>query len=304
MSEIQLLLIAGTHGNEINAPWLFEQWDKYPDLINTNDLKVARTIGNPEALQACKRYLNCDLNRSFRSSLLNNETIDKYEVIRARELLKSFGPNGTNDCQIAIDLHSTTSSMGSCLVIYGRRHIDLAIASLLQSRLGLPIYLHEGDNAQQGFLVESWPCGFVIEIGPVPQGVLHARIINQTRLVLETCLEELGKLNLGMPSFPDRVVIHRHIRSIDFPRSADGRIEAYVHPLRQGDDWTPIGNGTPLFMKSDGEVMRFEENESLVPVFINEAAYVEKNIAMSLTKREVWTVTNDWRNATMDLFSI
>ena len=33
MSNSQILLVAGTHGNEINATWLFDQWSKdYPNL--------------------------------------------------------------------------------------------------------------------------------------------------------------------------------------------------------------------------------------------------------------------------------
>ena len=304
MSKLQVLLIAGTHGNEINAPWLFDQWNKSPELINNHDLNIAKVLGNPKAIKACKRYLDCDLNRSFRSELLNDLNVKDYEVLRAKELLFDYGVKAPNACQIAIDLHSTTSSMGTSLVVYGRRFADLAIVSLLQSRLGLPVYLHEGDNIQKGFLVESWPCGFVIEIGPVSQGMLHSIIINQTRLAVQACLEELAKIKSGIARYPNSLVIHRHVKSIDFPRTEDGRIDALVHPLRQGTDWHPITKGTPLFIKSDGACESFEEDESFVPVFINEAAYAEKNIAMSLTKREIWDVTNEWKDAINDLFAI
>ena len=33
---------------------------------------------------------------------------------------------------------------------------------------------------------------------------------------------------------------------------------------------------------------------NLVPVFVNEAAYAEKRIALSLTQREVWPVLPNW----------
>ena len=303
MSELKVLLIAGTHGNEINAPWLFEQWSKYPGCINTNGLNISTVIGNPEALKVCKRYINCDLNRCFRDELLSNQSIKGYEVLRARELVSIYGPQGSNACQIAIDFHSTTSAMGSSIVVYGRRFVDLAVASLLQSRLGLPVYLHEGDSSQQGFLVECWPCGLVIEIGPVPQGMLHAGIINQTKLALQCFVDEVADINSGLVKFPDTLVVHRHLKSIDFPRSKKGSIEGYVHPSRQGSDWIPLRNGDPIFMKLDGSVLSFDSQDSLVPVFINEAAYSEKNIAMSLTKREVWDFSNDWKDAINDLFS-
>ena len=55
--------------------------------------------------------------------------------------------------------------------------------------------------------------------------------------------------------------------------------------------------GEPLFIKIDGTIIRYDGDEKLVPVFINEAAYAEKNIAMSLSKREVWHFTQEWENA-------
>ncbi len=302
MSEVHVLLVAGTHGNEINAPWLFDQWTKQPDIISNYGLKISKAIGNPKALKDCKRYLDSDLNRSFRSELLNDNGRVDCEICRARELLSSYGSKGTNPCQIAIDFHSTTSSMGSSLVVYGRRPADLAIVALLQAKLGLPVYLHEGDKTQQGFLVESWPCGVVIEIGPVPQGVLLASIIQQTRLVLETCLYELSRVGKGLVSFPSSLIVHRHLRSIDFPRSKDRQIEAFIHPLRQGKDWVPIQSGSPLFMKLDSNIVKFEGDEELVPVFINEAAYIEKNIAMSFTKRETWKFLSEWEYELRNLF--
>ena len=59
--------------------------------------------------------------------------------------------------------------------------------------------------------------------------------------------------------------------------------------------------GTPLFLWPDGEVFRFEGRDSPIPVFINEAAYVEKHIAMSLTCREVCPLPEQWQGALQQL---
>ncbi len=297
MSNFQLLLLAGTHGNEINAPWLLKEWKKEPQLINTNDLKITPVIANPAALNTCKRYIDRDLNRSFHKDLFALENFEDYEIHRAIELLDLYGPEGSSPCQVAIDLHSTTSSMGGSLVVYGQRPADLAIASLVQARLGLPIYLHEGDDSQQGFLVESWPCGFVIEIGPVAQGLLDPQIILQTRVIVQILLEEIKKFMSGLAFFPEQLVVHRHLRNLDFPRDRNGEIEAYVHSSLIGEEWRPLKNGAPIFTKFNGDVVRFSGHDFPIPVFINEAAYMEKHIAMSLTKREVWPFSSDWRNA-------
>ncbi len=303
MSGFQLLVVAGTHGNEINASWLIDNWMKNPNLIRTNGINHVQVIGNPVARNAGLRYIDRDLNRSFCKKLLLNSEVQDLEVIRARELLDLYGPNGSKPCKIVIDLHSTTASMGTSLVVYGRRPADLALASLLQFHLGLPIYLHENDMEQQGFLVESWPCGCVIEIGPVPQGLLRASVVEKNRLALETCFELIAKFCLGEVHFPTKLVVHKHLGSVDFPRDLEGKPKACIHQDLDGKDWKPIFKGDPMFVALDGKVFRYQENESLVPVFINEAAYAEKNIAMSFTKREVWTFLKEWEDAFKELYS-
>ena len=301
MKQLQVLLVAGTHGNETNGIWLFDEWKKSPLLINTHGIQTFNVIGNPEAKKAGKRYIHQDLNRSFKekSFLLLNSS--NFEERRASELVDLYGESGVNPCQIALDFHTTTASMGSCLVVYGRRDADLALASLIQSQLGLPIYLHESDQNQTGFLVESWPCGLVVEIGPVGQNLLNSRIVSQTKLILETLMEQIDKIMNFNLFFPDKLVIHRHIKSIDFPRDEEGNIIGYVHSARQSKDWQEINKDDELFHKLSGEIISFEEDESYIPVFINEAAYIEKNIAMSFTKRELWNLKQSWKQSLIDL---
>ncbi len=301
MMPLQVLLVAGTHGNEINGIFLFDQWKKSSLSINTYGIKTYKVIGNPEAQKAGKRYIHQDLNRSFQEESVLSINSSILEVSRASQLVNLYGEAGENPCQIALDFHTTTASMGSCLVVYGRRHADLALASLIQNQLGLPIYLHESDQKQTGFLVESWPCGIVVEIGPIAQGLLNSRVISQTKLILEASMEKIHQIkNLNL-FFPDKLIIHRHIKSIDFPRDEEGNIDGYVHPLRQSKDWQKLKKNDELFSKLNGEIIRFKEDEPYIPVFINEAAYVEKNIAMSFTKRELWDLKKEWKQSLIDL---
>ena len=111
-------------------------------------------------------------------------------------------------------------------------------------------------------------------------------------------INEVKNLNLF---FPNKLIIHRHIKSIDFPRDEEGNIDGYVHSLRQSKDWQELKKNDELFCKLNGEIIRFEEDEPYIPVFINEAAYVEKNIAMSFTKRELWNFKKEWKQALIDL---
>ena len=301
MMQLQVLLVAGTHGNEINGIWLIDEWNKSSFLINTFGIKTHKVVGNPEAKKAGKRYIHQDLNRSFKEEVFLSSNTSNYEISRANQLVNLYGEKGEKSCQIVLDFHTTTASMGSCLVVYGRRGADLALSSLIQNKLGLPIYLHESDQKQTGFLVESWPCGLVIEIGPVGQGLLNSRIISQTRFILETLMEQLHEVKNLNQFFPDNLVIHRHIKSIDFPRDEYGKINGFVHPSRQSKDWLPLKRNDELFYKLNGETIRFEEKENYIPVFINEAAYAEKNIAMSFTKREVWNIKKEWKKSLINL---
>jgi aspartoacylase len=302
MQAPRVLVVAATHGNERNGGWLLESWRQEPSSLNSSGLELMLEIGNPAAYRANRRYIDRDLNRSFVPDLLADAACDELEILRARELLAQFGPRGSRPALAVIDLHSTTSSMGNCLVVYGRRPTDLALAAAIQAQLGLPIYLHEGDAAQRGFLVESWPCGLVIEVGPVPQGVIEPRLCSQSQLALEAALAALAAAGRGCLAQPPALVVHRHLASLDLPRDGGGWPLACLHPQRQGRDWQPMEPGDPLFRTAAGESIAYEppaalEGQRVWPLFINEAAYGEKRIALSLTSRERWAVDPSWSEA-------
>ncbi|WP_392345002.1 aspartoacylase [Parasynechococcus sp.] len=300
MNSCGVLVVAGTHGNEVNAPWLLQQWQANPDLMDAAGLAVQKVIGNPEALRRRRRYVDRDLNRCFLPEQLERGA-SGLEFKRAGELLRLHGPSGEQPCAVALDLHSTTAAMGNSLVVYGRRPADLALATLVQGGLGLPIYVHEADAQQTGFLVESWPCGLVIEVGPVPQGLLNARVVEQTRLGLETCLRALNQVCQGLARLPDALVVHRHLGSRDLPKSENGEPQALVHPELQGRDWQDIASTQAMFRAADGTDRGGAWVEGEIPVFVNEAAYAEKSIAFSLTRREVWPVEPTWLPALKQL---
>jgi aspartoacylase len=309
MAKAQVLVVAGTHGNERNAPWLMEQWRHRPALLATAGMPVQLEIGNPEAFAANRRYLDRDLNRCFAPDLLADAGLQQVEMRRARDLLARYGAAGQVPCRVAIDLHSTTSGMGNSLVVYGRRPADLALAAAVQARLGLPIYLHEADAAQTGFLVERWPCGLVIEVGPVAQGLLSARICRQTQLALEATLLSLSEAAEGRLRLPSGLLVHRHRGSVDLPRDLDGEPLACVHPQLQNHDWQPLKAGQQLFWEPASQLTQTSthglglDSEAHWPVFINEAAYGEKGIAFSLCRRERWTVEPSWLEALQGLMA-
>lgn len=92
--------------------------------------------------------------------------------------------------------------MGSCLVVYGRREVISPWLPASRDRAGVACYIYTRETPlRRASLWRPWLCGLVIEVGPVAQGVLDARIIRQTRLALEAALEGLLARRRGDP-FP------------------------------------------------------------------------------------------------------
>ena len=301
MNIKKILIVAGTHGNEINPIWAVNQLNKEQNNVN-KDIEYKYIIGNPLAYEKGSRYVDSDLNRSFNSKNQNTEkNKNNYEINRAKFLLEQYGINGSEPCQIAVDLHTTTSNMGTSIVMYGRRIKDFCLAALLQNKFGLPIYLHEKDKRQTGFLVEAWPCGLVIEIGSVAQNYYDSKIINRFLIIINSLREEINKFTQNRIAIPKKLIVHVHQGSIDYPRTQNGDINGLIHPDRMNKDWKPIKKGDPLFLDIEGNTLRYSGLDIIWPVFISEVAYKEKNIAMSFTKKEVICSSNDWVEQLLEL---
>ena len=290
MTLKKILIVSGTHGNEINPVWAINQFNKQFKTINEY-IEYKFIIGNPVAYERGCRYIDNDLNRSF-NLIKNNSDNSSYEINRANFLVDKFGINGSEPCDIAIDLHTTTANMGTSIVMYGRRTKDFFIAALLQHKFGLPIYLHEKDQKQTGFLVEAWPCGLVIEIGPVAQNYYDPKIINKFLIIINSLRDEINKLKNNQITLPKDLIVHIHQGSIDYPRETNGNINSLIHPKRMNQDWKPIKMGDPLFIDVLGNTKTYSGQDTIWPVFIGEVAYKEKNIAMSYTKKEVINLPN------------
>ena len=290
MSLKKILIVSGTHGNEINPVWAVNQFRNQKNTIEKN-IEYKYILGNPLAYERGCRYIDKDLNRSF-NSIKNNLDNSFYEINRANHLIEKYGVNGSEPCQIAIDLHTTTANMGTSIVMYGRREKDFCLAALLQHKFGLPIYLHEKDNKQSGFLVEAWPCGLVIEIGSVAQNFHDPKIINRFLIIISSLRNEINKLKNNQIKLPKQIIVHIHQGSIDYPREKNGNINCLIHPERMNQDWKPIKKGDPLFIDIEGKIKTYTGDETIWPVFIGEVSYKEKNIAMSYTKKEVINFSN------------
>ena len=69
-------------------------------------------------------------------------------------------------------------------------------------------------------------------------------------LALQAVLEALAAVIDGSARYPDQLVVHRHLGSMDLPREHDGGASALIHPQFQNSDWVPLRKGDPMFIHS------------------------------------------------------
>jgi succinylglutamate desuccinylase len=132
------------------------------------------------------------------------------------------------------------------------------------------------------------PLGCTIEVGAVAQGIVDADLLRRTEQIVMAGLDFVDRLNLGtLPELPQEVVVYQAIESVDFPRDGDGELIGAIHPKLQGRDYQALNPGDPVFVTFDGEVVGYGGDRTVYPVFVNEAAYYEKGVAMVLTERVV-----------------
>ena len=293
----KVIIFGGTHGNELSGVFLVNKWMK-----NDEDLKmrlsacpVQTLIANPEAVRLCRRYKDCDLNRQFSEenySLVRNGSNElPYEIKRASELNDMI-----RNClafekpQVILDLHNTTANMGCTFIAQNTTNsFSMHMAAYAQTKMK-----EDGFGCEVLVLGQlSYPstkslteCGLGIEVGPQPQGVLRADILKIQEKAVFHCLEFVDKLNKGH-KFPAVLVkTFSLLQRVGFPGPS---FEAVIHENVQDKDFQPISSDDPVFRRMNNEVLRLKDvvkpdvlKETVYPIFVNEAAYYEKDLAFWL----------------------
>ena len=59
-----------------------------------------------------------------------------------------------------------------------------------------------------------------------------------------------------------------------------------IHTQLQFRDYDPLNPGDPMFVTFEGKDILYEGESTVYPIFINEAAYYEKGIAMHLSQKQ------------------
>ena len=129
--------------------------------------------------------------------------------------------------------------------------------------------------------------GIAIEVGAIANGLLDAKLFQETEDLIHATLDYLEADRKGESlATPANLTFYRVLEKVDYPRNQDGEIEAMIHPQLQFQDYKPLHPGNPIFISFDGKDIFYEGDKTVYPVFINEVAYYEKGIAMYFTQKE------------------
>jgi aspartoacylase len=283
----RVAIIGGTHGNEFTGVYLIKKFEQFPHLIQRYSFETLTLLGNPKAFQESRRYLDKDLNRCFLSQNLQDFSLSCYEDNRAKTINQILGPKGNSKTDIIIDLHSTTANMGLSIILGNQNPFLLKLSAYLSSINPLVKVCYPASYQESNFLRSLCELGFVIEVGPVAQAVLNAEWFQKTEELVYTILNYLEASNKGTtPPSPSTLTVYQYAKNIDYPRNERGDIQAMVHPQLQFRDYEPLHPGEPMFLTFEGKEIPYEGTSTVYPIFINEAAYYEKGIAMCLTEKQ------------------
>lgn len=281
-------IIGGTHGNEYTGAHLIRHWTFNPAEITRPTFNTSLFLGNPKAFAENRRFIDEDLNRCFGMDALSATGSMSYEANRAIVLNQAIGPKGhPARHDFLIDLHTSTSNCGAMIILLDDNPFNVCLAAYLTVRIPeAKIHYIPPTGGDQPYLGSLCQHSLTVEVGPIPQGVLRQDIYALTQAMVAHALDFAHQANLGaIPELPDRVEIFRFQETLGYPDDG-GHMGAMIHESLQDKDYQPLNSGDPIFRLLNGVEIFYEGKNTVYPVFINEAAYYYKRIAMCLTTKE------------------
>lgn len=277
-------LIGGTHGNEYTGIYLLDKYRKQPGGLGNYNFDVDLYEANLRAFEANRRYLDRDLNRSFKLADLNNEQLEGYENRRAREINQALGPKGDSQTDMIIDLHTSTAPMGINLVLTQTDTFHLMLVDYVQQRMD-NVNVTLEDMPDHHFLMSIAPRHVLVEVGAVPQGQLRQDVFDKTDMAVRLILDFIEQYNQHkLPQPSESIDIFKYFDFTYLPLDDAGEIAGMVHENIQDRDFTLLRNGEPIFKLLSGEDVEYEGEDCYIS-FVNEAAYYDEKKAFAMSRK-------------------
>jgi aspartoacylase len=277
----KLLVSGGVHGNEYTGIYIINRLKKYP--LKAKTFEIIPLLSNPEAFKLSKRYKDQDLNRSFSTEDLNNLSLNTYEDQRAREINQTYGFKSGSPVDFLVDFHTTTANLGKTIITDGRSpFVNKLCAYLVEQIDGLRVIKHQ--SITDVAINNIAPMSLTIEIGAVHTSVYDTKAIEITTEILNEIIKFVEMANCDNLPELKNCKAYEPFKAIAFPRDDDGNINAVIHDNINGNDFKLINERDPVFELMDGSVQLLDEPGEWYPIFVNESAYYEKDIAFYLTR--------------------
>lgn len=290
----QVAIVGGVHGNEFSGIYLVKQYQTQPAQVSRSSFATELVWANPEAYYANKRYLHSDLNRQFKNTDLANPALANYEQSRAKVINAQLGPKGNARTDLLIDLHNTTSNMGACLILTQAGAFYNQLAAYVKMVMPEAVISRDEDHfaaEEHALMCTLGRYGVLVEVGPQPQSVLRQDVLELMHRMTQHILDFVELYNSNsLPPLPKQTEAFRYLRSIKLPVNDNGERLGMVHKNVQDKDYQPINPGEPIFTLFDGREICYDGDVTVYPTFINEAAYYDNNLAMSLNEKVLITL--------------
>lgn len=282
-----IAIVGGMHGNEVTGLHLVEHWANASDAITRPSFATHLFIGNPKAARLNRRYVDEDLNRCFAAAVLESDEKVTYESNRAFYLNQVIGPKGRPKHDFLIDMHTSTSNCGVMIIIIEPTSLNLSVAAyIMEKEPKARIHYIPSTSGDLPYMNSIAPNSLGIEVGPIPQGLIRSDSYHLTARVIGHSLDYLHHVNCGSPPIaPGSVEVYRLQEVVRYPEK-NGLITGFIHSSLQDADYQQLNPGDPLFELFDGAIIPYRGDRPVYPVFINEAAYYDTRIAMSLCVKQ------------------
>ncbi|WP_318479605.1 aspartoacylase [Photobacterium leiognathi] len=291
MSKIKnVAVVGGTHGNEFSGIYLLKKWQSTPQSLVRGSFSVETVFANPKAFDENKRYVDHDLNRQFGLHDLANFELSSYEQSRAKALNEQIGPKGNAKSDFIIDLHNTTSNMGPSLILLQSDQFNRQLGAYVKEKMPDAVVVFEDHTSVDDhlFVCSIAKQGVIIEVGPQPQSVIRQDVLDWMEDMTGHILDFVHLYNTNkIPVLADSYDAYRYEETLKLPVDEQGERIGMVHKSVQDNDFEPLNPGDPIFTLFDGTEIFWEGDYVAYPHFINEAAYYDNNLAMSLGKKIV-----------------
>ncbi|ODC04774.1 aspartoacylase [Terasakiispira papahanaumokuakeensis] len=282
-----IALVGGTHGNERSGIQLIQQWQQYPPQADWH-FNLHYVLAHPRACQQSVRFLESDLNRAFRLADLQDPQQLGYESLLAKQLNQQLGPKGAAKTDLIIDLHNTTSNMGACLMLLKQDRFNLLMGAYVKQRMPEAVVFFQDNlpEERQSFLATIGSQGVTVEVGPQAHSVLQQHTLElmsrMTRHILDFA-DAYQQQGLSDELLHFTYDAFRYAGEVELPTDATGRPTAIVSSAIDQHDFQPVHPGDVIMESFDGTPITWTGEDTVYPLFVNEAAYVGGKSAMTLS---------------------